>query len=88
MNFRRLILIVAFLLSQSLALAHDIGHDERDQIDSCELCHAFSGIDHSASGINQLLTVSHDSVSPWITADTKAHITEKYLRSLPRDPPA
>ena len=88
MNFRRLILIVAFLLSQSLALAHDIGHDERDQIDSCELCHAFSGIDHSTSGINQLLTVSHDSVSLWVTADTTAHITEKYRRSIPRDPPA
>ena len=88
MSFRRLILIVAFLLSQSLALAHDTGHDERDQIDSCELCHAFSGIDHSASGINQLLTVPHDSVSPWVTADATAHVTEKYRRSLPRDPTA
>ena len=88
MIFRRLILIVAFLLSQSLALAHDIGHDERDQIDSCELCHAFSGIDHGVSGSNQLLTVSHDLVSSWVTADATAHITEKYRRSLPRDPPA
>jgi len=88
MIFRRLILIVAFLLSQSLSLAHDIGHDERDQIDSCELCHVFSGIDHSVSGSNQPLTVSHDSVSLWGTADTTAHITEKYRRSLPRDPPA
>ena len=88
MNFRHLILIVAFLLSQSLALAHDIGHDERDQVDSCELCHAYAGLDQSISGNDQLLTVSHDSVSLWGTADTKAHITEKYRRSLPRDPPA
>ena len=88
MIIRRLVFIVAFLLAQSLALAHDIGHDERDQSDSCELCHAFSGLDQSISGNDQLLTVSHDSVSPWVTADATGHITEKYRRSLPRDPPA
>ena len=88
MIFRRLIFVVAFLLAQSLALAHDIGHDDRYQIDSCELCHAFSGLDHSVSSNDQLLSVSHDSVSPLVTADVTAFITEKYRRSLPRDPPA
>jgi len=87
MTFRRLIFVVAFLLSQSLALAHDIGHDERDQIDSCELCHAFSGLDHSVSCSSQILTFSHDSVGPSVTADVTAYITEKHRRSLPRDPP-
>lgn len=88
MMVRRLVFIVAFLLAQSLALAHDIGHDEGDQIDSCELCHAFSGLDQSISGNDQLLTVSHDSVSSLVSTDVTAYITEKYRRSLPRDPPA
>jgi hypothetical protein len=88
MIFRRLIFIFAFLLAQSAALAHDIGHDERDQVDSCELCHAHAGLDQSISGNDQLLTVSHDPASSLVSADVTAHITEKYRRSLPRDPPA
>jgi hypothetical protein len=88
MMFRRLFLIGAFLLSQSFALAHDIGHDERDPVDSCELCHAYAGLDQSISGNDQLLPVSHDSVSSLVSTDVTAHITEKYRRSLPRDPPA
>ena len=88
MIFRRFVFVVAFLLVQSLALAHDIGHDDRDQIDSCELCHAFSALDHSVSGNDRLLSVSHDSVGPLVTADATTYITEKYRRSLPRDPPA
>ena len=87
MLFRRLVFIVAFLLAQSLALAHAIGHNEGDQIGSCELCHVFSGIDQSVSGNNELLTVSNESASSLVTADVPARITEKYRRSLPRDPP-
>ena len=87
MIFRRLIFVVAFLLAQSLAIAHDIGHGDRDQIDSCELCHAFSGLDHSVSGNDRIPSVSHDSVSPSITGDVTTYITEKHRRSLPRDPP-
>ena len=88
MIIRRLVFIVAFLLAQSLALAHAIGHNEGDQIGSCELCHAYAGLDQSISGNDQLLTVSHDSASSLVSADVRAHITEKYRRSLPRDPPA
>ena len=88
MTIRRFAIIVAFLLAQSLALAHDIGHDDRDQIHSCELCHSFCGLDHGISANDHLLSISHDSLGTLVSTEVTAYFFEKYRSSLPRDPPA